>query len=203
MTLKTFLKRYVIVPLLIFSLLFTVSAPAYAGLNTSSNSQSSQTQKAKQCKKLKKKNKKKWKKKCDRQALNDNTLSHREILELQPYDAIDPDIFVDMEGASSNPADIQQLVDRAIDVWEAAFTEDSVQDMTVHVGSANFGVLSNANSNNIRRARFQAMKGDSTGDNGASDKKDFPNETENEFEDEYDNRPSLYGELLGYEVKDD
>lgn len=58
---------------------------------------------------------------------------------IMDFDFANPNQFVtNIDGASSNPEDIVQLVDDAVTVWRAAFKD--IPDINLSVGWANFGV---------------------------------------------------------------
>lgn len=66
------------------------------------------------------------------------------------FNSVTPEQFVtDVEGASSDPMDILQLVEDAITVWEGAFKEKSLPTMTIYSGWADFGALEKATSEAI------------------------------------------------------
>lgn len=85
---------------------------------------------------------------CGPQLVRGNAVN-KSPLELLDYSAINAsNLFVNnVRGASSDPADIVQLVNDAITVWEAAFEPGSLPDINLYVGWADFGVrkISSAN----------------------------------------------------------
>lgn len=79
---------------------------------------------------------------CDRQDLIGGGTAHSPVLNVLPPNAVSSSRFVTVPGASSDPADIVQLVNDAVSVWERAFDPASFPQLTIHVGWTNFGVNS-------------------------------------------------------------
>ncbi|MBE9060893.1 hypothetical protein IQ256_07880 [cf. Phormidesmis sp. LEGE 11477] len=66
------------------------------------------------------------------------TISPR-TLRLQDPQLVQPNLVEGIEGASANPADLINLVDKAIMVWESAFDDSTIPPFEVTVSWADFG----------------------------------------------------------------
>lgn len=85
---------------------------------------------------------------CDGQPLNGSSLATAKKLTILDYNSVDPDLFVTgVTGASSDPADVVQLVDNAISVWESAFAPGSLPNLTLDVGWADFNAVNVSQGN--------------------------------------------------------
>lgn len=78
-------------------------------------------------------------KQCDGARLTNGSFLHHPILEIYPPSEVDPNHFVNAPGFSSNAADLLQLVDDAVALWEKVIDPGSFPSITLHVGWADFG----------------------------------------------------------------
>ncbi|MEM8503850.1 MAG: hypothetical protein AAF716_11935 [Cyanobacteria bacterium P01_D01_bin.1] len=86
---------------------------------------------------------------CDPLLLQDGGTLNKKTLIIQDMDSANPNLFTDVEGASDNPADIVELVNNAIDVWESAFEDSTIPVFNVTVGWADFGIGEQTHTQNL------------------------------------------------------
>ncbi len=138
MNIKLLIMRRILAAILVITLLLADSAPAYAahlggGGNAGSGNATSCSRDPT----------------CDPQIIEGVGTINKKTLIVQDLQSVKPNLLTGVKGASSNPADIVDLVNDAISVWESAYDDSTISKFKVSVGWADFGVAEQTHTSGV------------------------------------------------------